>query len=40
MAAGQNPLKNESELIKDYGLIRGNFNISDEDKELCDKIPS
>jgi len=36
----ENPLKIESELINDYGLVKGNFNISDVDKELCDKIPS
>ena len=36
----ENPLKIESELIEGYGLEEGNFDISDVDKELCDKIPS
>lgn len=36
----ENPLKIESEWIDDYKLIKGNFNISDVNKDLCDKIPS
>ena len=36
----ENPLKVESEWIKEYNLKKGNFNISDVNKELCNEIPS
>lgn len=36
----ENPQKTVSDLIKDYNLVEGTFNISNVDKELCSKIPS
>lgn len=36
----ENPLKIESEWIKEYGLEKGDFNITDVDRELVDNIPT
>ena len=36
----ENPLKTEEDIIKDNNLVSGNFDISNVDKDLCDKIPS
>ena len=36
----ENPLKIEAEWIEEYKLTKGNFDITDVDLELVDKIPS
>lgn len=36
----ENPKKIEAEWIEEYRLERGNFDITEVDKELVDEIPS
>ncbi|WP_330682831.1 hypothetical protein [Mediterraneibacter glycyrrhizinilyticus] len=36
----ENPLKIEDEWIKEYKLVKGNFDITNVDLELVDEIPS